>query len=155
MKGSDTSTTSSITTWSAVGLPAGLAINASTGVITGTPTTAGTHLVTVTATDGDGYHGSASFYWKVVNLVTVTNPGPQTGVKGTAISPLQMVATDSSVSASVASWSATGLPLGLRISASTGIISGTPAVPGTFAVKVTARDSAGYKGSAAFTFTVS
>ena len=37
-------------TYSATGLPAGLSINSSTGLISGTPTTAGTSNVTVTAT---------------------------------------------------------------------------------------------------------
>jgi mannan endo-1,4-beta-mannosidase len=41
-----------VLTYSAMGLPAGLIIGASTGRITGTPTTAGSSIVTVTASDG-------------------------------------------------------------------------------------------------------
>ncbi|GAA0659950.1 hypothetical protein GCM10010193_08520 [Kitasatospora atroaurantiaca] len=51
-------------TYSATGLPAGLSISSS-GLISGTPTTAGTSNVTVTATDGTGASGSASFSWTV------------------------------------------------------------------------------------------
>ncbi|HEX3650397.1 MAG TPA: putative Ig domain-containing protein, partial [Pseudonocardiaceae bacterium] len=47
-------------TWTATGLPAGLAISAAGG-ISGTPTTAGTSTVTVTATDSAGTSGSATF----------------------------------------------------------------------------------------------
>jgi Zn-dependent metalloprotease len=52
-------------TWSATGLPAGLSINASSGVISGTATTAGSSNVTVTATDSASHSGSASFSWTV------------------------------------------------------------------------------------------
>jgi hypothetical protein len=52
-------------TWTATGLPAGLAIGASTGKITGTPTTAGTSSVTVTAKDPAGNSGSATFAWTI------------------------------------------------------------------------------------------
>jgi hypothetical protein len=52
-------------TYSATGLPAGLAIGASTGKITGTPTTAGTSSVTVTAKDPAGNSGSATFTWTI------------------------------------------------------------------------------------------
>jgi hypothetical protein len=51
-------------TYSATGLPAGLSISSS-GLITGTPTTAGSSTTTVNAKDGTGATGSASFTWTV------------------------------------------------------------------------------------------
>jgi non-reducing end alpha-L-arabinofuranosidase len=51
--------------YSASGLPAGLSIDSGTGLITGTPTAAGSSNVTVTARDGTGATGSASFTWTV------------------------------------------------------------------------------------------
>jgi beta-glucosidase len=51
-------------TYTATGLPAGLAISPA-GVITGVATTAGTSTVTVTATDHSGASGSATFVWTV------------------------------------------------------------------------------------------
>ena len=62
-------------TYSATGLPAGLSIGSSTGLISGTPTTAGTSSVTVTATDGTGAKGAASFTW----TVSTGQPPPPSG----------------------------------------------------------------------------
>jgi hypothetical protein len=87
------------------------------------------------------------------NTVTVTNPGNQTGKVGTAAS-LQMNATDSQ-SGQIFTWSATGLPGGLSINSSSGLISGTPTGSGTFTVSVTATDTTSAKGSASFTWAIS
>jgi hypothetical protein len=142
--------------YAATGLPAGLSIDASTGLISGTPTAAGTASVTVTATDSTGPSGSAAFTWTVNavagNTVTVANPGNQTGTVGTAAS-LQVVASDSA-SGQTLSYSATGLPAGLSINSASGLISGTPTAAGTSSVTVTATDTTGAAGSAAFTWTV-
>jgi hypothetical protein len=50
-------------TYSASGLPPGLSVNSATGLISGTPTTAGTYNVGVTARDTTGASGTASFTW--------------------------------------------------------------------------------------------
>jgi serine protease len=67
-------------TYSATGLPAGLSISSS-GLISGTPTTAGTSNVTVTASSGTA-SGSTTFSWTVSTSGGgngVTNGGFETG----------------------------------------------------------------------------
>jgi hypothetical protein len=86
------------------------------------------------------------------NTVTVTSPGNQTGTVGTAAS-VQVHASDSA-SGQTLTYSASGLPPGLSINSSTGLISGTPTTAGTYNVTVTARDGTGASGSAAFTWTI-
>ncbi len=89
------------------------------------------------------------------NTVTVTNPGTQTGTIGTAAS-LQIHATDSA-SGQTLSYSATGLPAGLTINSSTGLISGTPtsSASASNTVNVTVSDTTGATGTASFTWNIS
>ncbi|MGW3122493.1 M4 family metallopeptidase [Streptomyces sp. NPDC001107] len=84
--------------------------------------------------------------------VTVTNPGSQSSTVGTAVS-LQISA--SSTNSGSLSYAASGLPTGLSINSSTGVISGTPTTAGTYSTTVTVTDSTGATGTASFTWTVS
>ena len=52
-------------TYSATGLPTGMAINARTGLISGVPSRTGTFAVTVTATNAGGANGKTTFTWYV------------------------------------------------------------------------------------------
>ena len=72
-------------TYSASGLPTGLSISSS-GLVSGTPTAAGTFSVTVSASDSTGGAGSASFTWAVTGGTTggcsgqiLANPGFESG----------------------------------------------------------------------------
>jgi Zn-dependent metalloprotease len=86
------------------------------------------------------------------NTVTVNNPGNQSGSVGTAAS-LQMTGTDSQ-SGQTLTWSASGLPAGLSINSSTGLITGTPTTANTYTPTVTATDTTGAHGSTSFTWTI-
>jgi hypothetical protein len=86
------------------------------------------------------------------NTVTVTNPGAQSATVGVATS-LQTHASDSA-SGQTLTYTATGLPAGLSINASSGLISGTPTTAGTSTVTVTAKDTTGATGTASFAWTV-
>jgi hypothetical protein len=65
---------------------------------------------------------------------------------------LQVVGSDSDPTQTL-SYAATGLPAGLSISTS-GLITGTPSLAGSFPVSVGATDSTGAIGTATFTWTV-
>ena len=139
-------------TYTAAGLPPGLSLNPATGLIAVTPATAGIFPVTVTATDTTGASGSASFDWTIHSAVTVTSPGNQASVTGAPVR-LQIQASDSAGGQTL-TYTAAGLPAGLRIDPATGLITGTPATAGTFPVTVTATDTTGASGSAAFGWTI-
>ena len=73
-------------TYSALGLPASLTINTSTGVISGTVTgAANAYSVSVTASDGQGGSASQTFTWNV-SALSVTNPGTQNSAVGDKVS---------------------------------------------------------------------
>jgi Putative Ig domain len=63
-------------TWSATGLPAGLSVTATTGVISGTPTATGTFTVDATVTDGAGTTASATLALHVTATPVTPKPKP-------------------------------------------------------------------------------
>lgn len=86
------------------------------------------------------------------DTVTVTNPGNQSSYQHSNLS-VQM--SGSSSEGFSLNWSATGLPAGVTINASTGLISGpVTAAPATYPVTVTATDTNGGSNSASFSWTV-
>ncbi len=142
-------------------LPAGLTLNAATGIISGTPTTAGTYAFTVTATDSatPANTGSAAYAMTIAPAPVTFAFSPASGTL-----PAGTVGTASSQALSASGGTAPysyavtagSLPAGLTLNAATGIISGTPTTPGTYAFTVTATDSAApaNTGSAAYAMTV-
>jgi uncharacterized protein (TIGR03437 family) len=149
-------------------LPAGLMLNqsgGSTGLITGTPAanTAGTYLVTVTATDSSSpaLTGSVSFAI-VVNgglYVTSSAPGPFTstfGNAGAGLPTISAIGGDGTYNWAVTTSSLQSAPTGM--SAPVGVFAVTGATKaGTYQVTVTASDTSTpspVTGSASFTDTI-
>ena len=132
--------------FNATGLPPGLSISGA-GVISGIPTTIGQYQVTVMVSDGSATV-SGNFTWSIVGTLPPDlnrpNHPPAMDQPENQKSPL-----DWSVSYRVGAFDpegapmmfiATGLPPGLSIDSSSGIISGTTTALGSYQVTVTVSD---------------
>jgi VCBS repeat-containing protein len=144
-------------TYSMNGGPASLAIDASTGVISGAPTNdeLGAHSITVTRTDAGGSTANDTFALTVTNtndapIVALTIPDGSTDV-ATAVNFHMATYFDDVDSGDILSYSMSGEPTGLSINASTGLISGTATVAGTHTITVTATDDSGAGNNSAST----
>jgi len=127
------------TSYGASGLPEGLSVNTTTGVVSGTPTTPGSYTVGLTASNATG-DGTATLTINVQanpNAPVITSNLLATGQIETPFS-YQIVASNSPTS-----YTAANLPAGLSINTSTGLISGTPTVGGTINATITAVNSFG------------
>jgi hypothetical protein len=137
-------------------LPAGLSINASTGSITGTPTSAsGATTYTVTVTDAANATATNTFSLTVSGAVAATTAVPSTTLPyNQAVTPFTPVTGSGGTGALTYAVSPT-LPAGLSFNTANGQITGTPTVPTaatTFTVTVTDTNSA--TASSTFSLTV-
>jgi prepilin-type N-terminal cleavage/methylation domain-containing protein len=165
-------------TWKVTGQPAGLTMNAVTGVLSGTPTaTVTTGFTTqVTATDANYQEDYVSFLWVINSQPTIVAPPSSittagsvaytktfTITKPTGTVPLTGTApyTWSWSGVPTAAWP-TGTPPGLAMDPNTGIVSGTPNVVGSntyvagvsTGVTVSVTDKFGQVGTRSFTWIV-
>jgi hypothetical protein len=134
-------------------LPAGLSMDPSTGIISGTPTTAGTSAFTVTVTDSSSPPQSAS----ATESIAVAGTSPLAVSSASLPDPTAgqpYLATLTATGGVPAyTWSVTSgtLPAGLGLDPNTGIISGTPATAGTSTFTVQAADSSSQSSPATAT----
>ena len=134
-------------------LPAGLTLNAGTGVISGTPTGSGTSTFTVHALDSDGNAGARSYTVNIGTASLTLNPASlPNGTVGTAYS--QTVIASGGSGGYTYSVSSGSLPAGLALDASTGVIGGTPTATGSSTFTVQAVDSSANTGSRSYTINI-
>jgi len=146
---------------SAGALPAGLSLNVATGVLSGTPSAAGTFNFTIRATDASAspgpYSGTRAYTLDVVpptiSLVPTTVPNA-----AVAVNYSQSIVATGGIAPYTYTVTAGALPAGLSLSSS-GTISGTPTAGGTFNFTVTAKGNstgtgAPHTGSRAYSLSV-
>jgi hypothetical protein len=138
-------------TFEAAGLPPGMSV--SNGVLSGTPTKAGTYQVTIGALDSNGCAGGMGYTMTVAACPTI-DVSPSTlpsGTAGVAYSPTPFTEMGG---VGTTTFSETGaLPTGMTLT-SAGVLSGTPIKTGSFPITVTATDSNGCTGSLNVTLTI-
>jgi len=138
---------------SAGGLPAGLSLNSSTGVITGTPTAAGAYSFTVRGTDANSVTAIQAYTGTIAAALTITTTTLPTPVLNTAYS--QTVSTSGGAAPVTFSVSAGSLPTGLSLNSSTGAITGAPTAAGTYSFTIEATDNNSVAVTQAYTGTIS
>ena len=130
-------------------LPPGLSLNASTGVLSGTPVTPGAYNFTITATDANtcsGMRGYAvSISCPVITLTPAVLPDGQAGVAYS-----QAVSASGGTAPYSYAVTAGALPPGLLLNPTTGVISGTSTSPESYSFAITATDANACSGSRAY-----
>jgi hypothetical protein len=135
--------------YGASGLPAALSVNTASGLISGTLAETGTFSIELSA-DNSGGTGTAT-------LVLTVGSAPVSAITSRAtVAALLDQPFDYQITASnhPTSFGASGLPTGLRVEPSTGLILGTPMKTGIYRIGLSAVNAGG-TGTASLTLTIS
>lgn len=123
-------------------LPNGLTLNSASGIVSGTPSAAGTFSFSLVVTDANMNPSSAVPFMIVITApVTITSGIPPNGVNGTAYPTFPFTAVGGVGSFNWTLFSGS-LPPGLTLSLA-GTLSGTPSSSATFTFQVKVTDSVG------------
>ncbi|MCX6973028.1 MAG: putative Ig domain-containing protein [Verrucomicrobia bacterium] len=129
-----------VVSYGAAGLPNGLGVNATSGLVSGTPTQAGISAVSLSATNQGGT-GTRSLTLSISQASTaLPEITSQTAAQGASGSQFlyRIEATNSPTS-----YGAEGLPSGLSLNATTGVITGTLPSPRVYSIMLTATNAQG------------
>ncbi|MET1055318.1 MAG: putative Ig domain-containing protein [Pedobacter sp.] len=132
-------------------LPAGLTISPA-GLITGTPTGAGSVTFSLMVTDSFGCSTVSSFTLNVTPALVLPAATLPTGTVGTAYTPTLLPAPSGGTTPYT--YTAANMPPGLAVNPATGEITGTPTLSGTFTFPVTLTDADGNTVNTSFTIVV-
>ncbi len=130
-------------------LPTGLSLNTATGVIAGTPLFGSSLTFSVKATDSLGLFGLAAYTINILPQLTILTELLPPAPVGTAYS--QAIAATGGEPPY--RWSASNLPSGLSLNASTGVIAGTLSSAGSNTVAVTVTDALNHTATQVLTLT--
>ncbi len=141
-------------TWSvsAGSLPPGVTLNPSTGLLSGTPTSAGTYTFTVRIVDVSGQSDTRAATVTIVPPPVLTIPSPPAAQVAVPYNlPLSVSGGTAPYTYSLGSGT---LPPGLTLNTTTGLISGTPTTQGGYAFTVKVTDANGQSDTRSASITV-
>src|ERR1022692_3799096 len=145
--------------WSLVtgGLPTGIQLQRSSGVIAGMTTTPGSYPLSIQVTDASGHIATGAFSLTVTAPTSASLAIASSGLPSADASVPYTASLSASGGVTPYRWSlVTGaLPSGIQMQTSSGFITGMTTQTGSYPISIKVTDASGHNATAAFSLTVS